>query len=89
MNLPLTVVFFRREALRRYEELAEIFSDKDNYSQSRELLKEVSFCGNKERINDSGNKLLCVPGKLNHAKTADIISSASVRNLSTQGHGAA
>ncbi|KAM4736106.1 ral guanine nucleotide dissociation stimulator-like 2 isoform 1-T1 [Anableps anableps] len=29
-----------REALRRYEELAEIFSDKDNYSQSRELLKE-------------------------------------------------
>uniref|UniRef100_A0A146VIX9 Ral guanine nucleotide dissociation stimulator 2-like protein n=1 Tax=Fundulus heteroclitus TaxID=8078 RepID=A0A146VIX9_FUNHE len=29
-----------REALRRYEELAEISSDKDNYSQSRELLKE-------------------------------------------------
>ncbi|MED6231636.1 hypothetical protein ATANTOWER_001502 [Ataeniobius toweri] len=29
-----------REALRRYEELAEIFSDKDNYSHSRELLKE-------------------------------------------------
>ncbi|XP_020566089.1 ral guanine nucleotide dissociation stimulator-like 2 isoform X3 [Oryzias latipes] len=29
-----------REALRRYEELAEIFSDKDNYSQTRELLKE-------------------------------------------------
>ncbi|KAM4580049.1 ral guanine nucleotide dissociation stimulator-like 2 isoform 2-T2 [Odontesthes bonariensis] len=29
-----------REALRRYEELAKIFSDKDNYSQSRELLKE-------------------------------------------------
>uniref|UniRef100_A0A3Q2DE96 Ral guanine nucleotide dissociation stimulator-like 2 n=2 Tax=Cyprinodon variegatus TaxID=28743 RepID=A0A3Q2DE96_CYPVA len=29
-----------REALRRYEELAEIFSDKDNYAQSRELLKE-------------------------------------------------
>ncbi|MEQ2206039.1 hypothetical protein XENOCAPTIV_021482, partial [Xenoophorus captivus] len=28
------------EALRRYEELAEIFSDKDNYSHSRELLKE-------------------------------------------------
>ena len=33
-----------REAVRRYEELSEIFSDKDNYSQSRELLKEVSFC---------------------------------------------
>ncbi|KAM9723585.1 ral guanine nucleotide dissociation stimulator-like 2 isoform 2-T3 [Menidia menidia] len=29
-----------REAVRRYEELAQIFSDKDNYSQSRELLKE-------------------------------------------------
>nr|XP_057909234.1 ral guanine nucleotide dissociation stimulator-like 2 isoform X2 [Doryrhamphus excisus] len=29
-----------REATRRYEELSEIFSDKDNYSQSRELLKE-------------------------------------------------
>ncbi|XP_034729192.1 ral guanine nucleotide dissociation stimulator-like 2 isoform X2 [Etheostoma cragini] len=29
-----------REAVRRYEELSEIFSDKDNYSQSRELLKE-------------------------------------------------
>lgn len=32
-----------REAVRRYEELSEIFSDKDNYSQSRELLKEVSL----------------------------------------------
>ncbi|XP_051575171.1 ral guanine nucleotide dissociation stimulator-like 2 isoform X2 [Myxocyprinus asiaticus] len=29
-----------REALRRYEELSDIFSEKDNYSQSRELLKE-------------------------------------------------
>ncbi|KAM3873081.1 ral guanine nucleotide dissociation stimulator-like 2 [Diretmus argenteus] len=29
-----------REAIRRYEELSEIFSEKDNYSQSRELLKE-------------------------------------------------
>ncbi|XP_045900718.1 ral guanine nucleotide dissociation stimulator-like 2 isoform X2 [Micropterus dolomieu] len=29
-----------REAMRRYEELSEIFSDKDNYSHSRELLKE-------------------------------------------------
>ncbi|XP_030606538.1 ral guanine nucleotide dissociation stimulator-like 2 isoform X2 [Archocentrus centrarchus] len=29
-----------REALRKYEELSEIFSDKDNYSQTRELLKE-------------------------------------------------
>jgi hypothetical protein len=31
-----------REAVRRYEELSEIFSDKDNYSQSRVLLKGVS-----------------------------------------------
>uniref|UniRef100_A0A3Q2V707 Ral guanine nucleotide dissociation stimulator-like 2 n=1 Tax=Haplochromis burtoni TaxID=8153 RepID=A0A3Q2V707_HAPBU len=30
----------RSEALRKYEELSEIFSDKDNYSQTRELLKE-------------------------------------------------
>ncbi|XP_040899866.1 ral guanine nucleotide dissociation stimulator-like 2 isoform X1 [Toxotes jaculatrix] len=29
-----------REAMRRYEELSEIFSEKDNYSQCRELLKE-------------------------------------------------
>ncbi|KAK2909839.1 ral guanine nucleotide dissociation stimulator-like 2 isoform X1 [Channa argus] len=29
-----------REAVRRYEELSEIFSEKDNYSHSRELLKE-------------------------------------------------
>lgn len=31
-----------REAVKRYEELSDIFSEKDNYSQSRELLKEVS-----------------------------------------------
>ncbi|XP_016312105.1 ral guanine nucleotide dissociation stimulator-like 2 isoform X1 [Sinocyclocheilus anshuiensis] len=29
-----------REAVKRYEELSDIFSEKDNYSQSRELLKE-------------------------------------------------
>ncbi|XP_029535607.2 ral guanine nucleotide dissociation stimulator-like 2 isoform X2 [Oncorhynchus nerka] len=29
-----------RDAVRRYEELSNIFSEKDNYSQSRELLKE-------------------------------------------------
>ncbi|KAK7885874.1 hypothetical protein WMY93_025495 [Mugilogobius chulae] len=33
-----------REALKKYEELAEIFSDKDNYSHSRELLKRVIKC---------------------------------------------
>lgn len=42
----LTVCSLDREAVRRYEELSQIFSDKDNYSQSRELLKEVSFCQN-------------------------------------------
>uniref|UniRef100_A0A3B4A6N4 Uncharacterized protein n=1 Tax=Periophthalmus magnuspinnatus TaxID=409849 RepID=A0A3B4A6N4_9GOBI len=36
----LNVYCAHRESLRRYEELTEIFSDKDNYSQSRELLKE-------------------------------------------------
>uniref|UniRef100_A0A3B5KZZ7 Ral guanine nucleotide dissociation stimulator-like 2 n=1 Tax=Xiphophorus couchianus TaxID=32473 RepID=A0A3B5KZZ7_9TELE len=46
------------EALRRYEELAEIFSDKDNYSQSRELLKELQegtskFANLDNRINNS------------------------------------
>ncbi|XP_039972550.1 ral guanine nucleotide dissociation stimulator-like 2 isoform X2 [Xiphias gladius] len=34
-----------REAMRRYEELSEIFSEKDNYSQSRELLKESNAQG--------------------------------------------
>ncbi|KAG2468883.1 RGL2 protein, partial [Polypterus senegalus] len=34
-----------REAVRSYEELADIFSDKDNYSQSRELLKEHAVHG--------------------------------------------
>uniref|UniRef100_A0AAX7UJW5 Ral guanine nucleotide dissociation stimulator-like 2 n=1 Tax=Astatotilapia calliptera TaxID=8154 RepID=A0AAX7UJW5_ASTCA len=34
-----------REALRKYEELSEIFSDKDNYSQTRELLKESNAQG--------------------------------------------
>ncbi|KAM6994450.1 ral guanine nucleotide dissociation stimulator-like 2 isoform 2-T2 [Tautogolabrus adspersus] len=29
-----------RETIKRYEELSEIFSEKDNYAQSRELLKE-------------------------------------------------
>ncbi|KAI4889104.1 hypothetical protein NFI96_018629, partial [Prochilodus magdalenae] len=33
-------VILVREAVKRYEELAYIFSEKDNYSQSRELLKE-------------------------------------------------
>lgn len=40
--------------MRRYEELSEIFSEKDNYSQSRELLKEVS-CQAKGCDGHSGN----------------------------------
>ncbi|XP_056300181.1 ral guanine nucleotide dissociation stimulator-like 2 isoform X3 [Pseudoliparis swirei] len=47
-----------REAVKRYEELSEIFSDKDNYSQSRELLKEEGtskFANLDHRLN---NKLL-------------------------------
>uniref|UniRef100_A0A667XAN4 Ral guanine nucleotide dissociation stimulator-like 2 n=1 Tax=Myripristis murdjan TaxID=586833 RepID=A0A667XAN4_9TELE len=44
-----------REAMRRYEELSEIFSDKDNYSQSRELLKEEGtskFASLDNRVNN-------------------------------------
>ncbi|KAK5922069.1 hypothetical protein CgunFtcFv8_019369 [Champsocephalus gunnari] len=44
-----------REAVRRYEELSEIFSEKDNYSQSRELLKEEGtskFANIDNRINN-------------------------------------
>ncbi|XP_026172477.1 ral guanine nucleotide dissociation stimulator-like 2 isoform X2 [Mastacembelus armatus] len=43
-----------REAMRRYEELSEIFSEKDNYSQSRELLKEEGtskFANTDNRLN--------------------------------------
>lgn len=45
-----------REAVRRYEELSDIFSDKDNYSQSRELLKEVSFCQDIMFFKKTGNQ---------------------------------
>uniref|UniRef100_A0AAX7UUT5 Ral guanine nucleotide dissociation stimulator-like 2 n=1 Tax=Astatotilapia calliptera TaxID=8154 RepID=A0AAX7UUT5_ASTCA len=44
-----------REALRKYEELSEIFSDKDNYSQTRELLKEEGtskFANLENRLNN-------------------------------------
>lgn len=41
--IPLLLCFDNgREAVKRYEELSSIFSEQDNYSQSRELLKEVS-----------------------------------------------
>ncbi|KAF0031768.1 hypothetical protein F2P81_016323 [Scophthalmus maximus] len=44
-----------REAIKRYEELSEIFSEKDNYSQSRELLKEEGtskFANTDSRLNN-------------------------------------
>ncbi|XP_026226528.1 ral guanine nucleotide dissociation stimulator-like 2 isoform X2 [Anabas testudineus] len=44
-----------REAVRRYEELSEIFSEKDNYSHSRELLKEEGtskFANTDNRLNN-------------------------------------
>ncbi|KAK9514267.1 hypothetical protein VZT92_027746 [Zoarces viviparus] len=47
-----------REAVRRYEDLSEIFSDKDNYSQSRELLKEEGTSKFANLDNRLNNKLL-------------------------------
>ncbi|XP_008322409.1 ral guanine nucleotide dissociation stimulator-like 2 isoform X2 [Cynoglossus semilaevis] len=44
-----------RELIRRYEELSDIFSEKDNYSQSRELLKEEGtskFANTDNRLNN-------------------------------------
>ncbi|KAG7283365.1 hypothetical protein CRUP_000891, partial [Coryphaenoides rupestris] len=44
-----------REAVRRYEELSEIFSDKDNYAQSRVLLKgegTAKFANHDNRSNN-------------------------------------
>lgn len=68
-----------REAVRRYEELSEIFSDKDNYSQSRELLKEVSFCIQ----NDKGNVIYSTFSALKTGNQAlnDDERAGSVRNL--------
>ncbi|KAI9999794.1 hypothetical protein NQD34_011637 [Periophthalmus magnuspinnatus] len=53
-----------RESLRRYEELTEIFSDKDNYSQSRELLKEEGtskFANLDNRLNNKNFSKGTVP----------------------------
>ncbi|XP_010792509.1 ral guanine nucleotide dissociation stimulator-like 2 [Notothenia coriiceps] len=47
-----------REAVRRYEELSEIFSEKDNYSQSRELLKEEGTSKFANIDNKINNKLV-------------------------------
>ncbi|KAL4646796.1 ral guanine nucleotide dissociation stimulator-like 2 isoform X1 [Arapaima gigas] len=41
-RLRKTWVETDREAVKKYKELSNIFSEKDNYSQCRELLKEVS-----------------------------------------------
>ncbi|XP_028835879.1 ral guanine nucleotide dissociation stimulator-like 2 isoform X4 [Denticeps clupeoides] len=54
-----------REAVRRYEELSSIFSEKDNYSQSRELLKEEGtskFANQDSRINNRKNTGTSVQG---------------------------
>ncbi|XP_016137537.1 ral guanine nucleotide dissociation stimulator-like [Sinocyclocheilus grahami] len=54
-----------REAVRRYEELSDIFSEKDNYSQSRELLKEegTSKCSNLDtKINNRRFTGSCAQG---------------------------
>lgn len=55
--------------MRRYEELSEIFSEKDNYSQSRELLKEVSCCQDKGYNGRSGNVKSAPFQKLAEVKT--------------------
>ncbi|XP_061677213.1 ral guanine nucleotide dissociation stimulator-like 2 isoform X2 [Syngnathoides biaculeatus] len=48
-----------REATKKLEELSEIFSDKDNYSQSRELLKE-----------EGTSKYANLDGRLNNKHTS-------------------
>ncbi|CAL8287847.1 unnamed protein product [Merluccius merluccius] len=53
-----------REAVRRYEELSEIFSDKDNYSQSRVLLKgegTAKFANHDNRRHIGGSARGTVP----------------------------
>lgn len=67
-----------------YEELSEIFSDKDNYSQSRELLKEVS-----KIQNNNGNDMCSIFTILlktgNEAMNDDVASfvrrADAVRNM--------
>ncbi|KPP73286.1 ral guanine nucleotide dissociation stimulator-like 2-like [Scleropages formosus] len=51
-RLRKTWVETDREAVKRYEELSDIFSEKDNYSQCRELLKEQSPVNVDTKVNN-------------------------------------
>ncbi|KAI1886069.1 hypothetical protein AGOR_G00210230 [Albula goreensis] len=59
-----------REAVRRYEELSDIFSEKDNYSQSRELLKE-----------EGTSKFANLDTKMNHRKQTGSVVQGTVPYL--------
>ncbi|KAG9345265.1 hypothetical protein JZ751_009811 [Albula glossodonta] len=59
-----------REAVRRYEELSDIFSEKDNYSQSRELLKE-----------EGTSKFANLDTKMNHRKQTGTVVQGTVPYL--------
>ncbi|XP_036395076.1 ral guanine nucleotide dissociation stimulator-like 2 isoform X1 [Megalops cyprinoides] len=59
-----------REAVRRYEELSEIFSEKDNYSQSRELLKE-----------EGTSKFANMDTKVNHRRPTGSVAQGTVPYL--------
>lgn len=65
----LSDVLLYREAVRRYEELSDIFSEKDNYSHSRELLKEVSCFFVIKKLKYSGNLISCMFSVLAKVKT--------------------
>ncbi|XP_061107921.1 ral guanine nucleotide dissociation stimulator-like 2 isoform X2 [Conger conger] len=59
-----------REAVRRYEELSDIFSEKDNYSHSRELLKE-----------EGTSKFANLDTKINHGRQVGSVVQGTVPYL--------
>ncbi|XP_064206860.1 ral guanine nucleotide dissociation stimulator-like 2 isoform X2 [Anguilla rostrata] len=59
-----------REAVRRYEELSDIFSEKDNYSHSRELLKE-----------EGTSKFANLDTKINHRRHVGTVVQGTVPYL--------
>ncbi|XP_055759157.1 ral guanine nucleotide dissociation stimulator-like 2 isoform X1 [Salvelinus fontinalis] len=59
-----------REAVRRYEELSNIFSEKNNYSQSRELLKE-----------EGTSKFANLDGKMNNRRQIGSTAQGTVPYL--------
>ncbi|KAJ8354552.1 hypothetical protein SKAU_G00221190 [Synaphobranchus kaupii] len=59
-----------REAVRRYEELSDIFSEKDNYSHSRELLKE-----------EGTSKFANLDTKINHRRRLGSVVQGTVPYL--------